>query len=163
MPRPNQGDSLNRRTNYNRPVEYDVNQLDLQWFPKLQELQGILETKPYQSGSLNLVKGYEAEPRFPVSHDLESGNSIIKNYKDRTEIKDEEQPLYPQLNAEKSVDQIDSVPKLGAKQKLTAQPSTRDEIRGRGVINIKELKRRLLDMNRKELGKCRVTNLYIHV
>ena len=153
MPRPNQGDSLNRGTNYNRSADYDVPQLDLQWFPKL---QGILETKPYESASTKFVQNYEAQPRFGVTNDLERGNSIIKNYKDRAEIKDEEQPLYPDVESmSQSVDGVDGVPKFGAKQKLTAQPSTREEIRGRGVINVKELKRRLLDMNRKELGKWR--------
>ena len=162
MPRPNQGDSLNRGTNYNRSADYDVPQLDLQWFPKL---QGILEAKPYEKASTKFVKDYEAQPRFGATNDLEKGNSIIKNYKDRVEIKDEDQPLYPDLNESFSqgVDGVDGVPKFGAKRKLTAQASMRDEIRGRGVINVKELKRRLLDMNRKDLGKLRLMKHYIYL
>ena len=50
-----------RRMNFDRPVKYDVGQLDLEWFPKLQE---IIEAKPSETRSRQVVQNEEVQTRF---------------------------------------------------------------------------------------------------
>ena len=140
-----------RRMNFDRPVKYDVGQLDMEWFPKLQE---ILEARPNETRSRQVVEREEVRTRFKTANDLERGNTLIRNYRDRSGQNETDSNLYPRIPDSQEIDEID----LGSRLHTISQPlvnkmSTREQIHNRGIIDVKALKERLLGWNRKDLGK----------
>ena len=146
-----------RRLNFDRPVKYDVGQLDLEWFPKLQE---IIEAKPSATRSRQVVEREEVKPRFSAANNLERGNTLIRNYRDRSEQNETETNTNPEAQTLQETDEVDSgsilttisKPLVSQVSKMSKM-STREQIHNRGVIDVKTLKERLLGWNRKDLGK----------
>ena len=110
MPRPNENEGARKKSTKKPPPEYDVCQLDLQWFPKLQPLCQITDETTRQRDD-NICNNAE---------------------KDQTDF---------------------SATTFGSHQPLTSKLSTKDRIRGRGEINVRQLKDTLKEMDRKDLGK----------
>ena len=104
MPRPNDKDGGRRKSTKKPPPEYDVGQLDLQWYPKVQQLCQVTD---------------ETRER--------SANVKYNEEKDETDF--------------------------SSHRPLTSKLSTTDQIRGRGEINVRQLKDTLKEMDRKDLGK----------
>ena len=155
QPRPTPGrpiseNNVSMRTKYNRQGEYDLPQLDLQW-------DWILKNQSYakrlESGPRKIAQNYEVEPRFMTENELERGNSIARNYRQRASAKEEQLPLNADLEESAPLDEIDSVNKFGAtRSSLQNNEATSDSIDGKGTINVKQLKQRLMEMDRKQLG-----------
>jgi len=151
-----------RRMNFDRPIKYDVGQLDIEWFPKLQELLEcqITPNETSNSRSRQVVEKEEVKTRFRMANDLERGNTLIRNYRERLEQNEAETNSTREGQEKEDVDEVDS---LGSRFTAIAQPlvnqmsyremSTREQIHNRGVIPVKALQERLLGWNRKDLGK----------
>ena len=138
-----------RRMNFDRPEKYDVAQLDLEWFPALQE---ILENRPNETRSRQVVEREEVRTRFRTANDLERGNTLIRNYRDRSEQSETDSKIYPET--QKSEDKVDFKSEFTTiSQPLVNKMSTREQIHNRGIIDVKALQERLLGWNRKDLGK----------
>ena len=146
-----------RRMNFDRPVKYDVGQLDLEWFPKLQE---IIEAKPSETRSRQVVQNEEVQTRFRQANDLERGNTLIRNYRDRSEQNDTEAKLNPEDQNLQEKDEVDFGRFSTISNPLVNKMSTREQIHNRGVIDVKALKERLLGWNRKDLGKSLRSQMY---
>ena len=144
LPRPKPQDQWKKiKTNYNRKVDYDLPQLDLQWYPILQEIRN---STPLKGPPTPIKDG--VEPRFQTSNDLEGGNSIIRNYKQRRQLQPEVQPLCVPSNDVDSPEESDV-----DSPRVLRQMSSVDTIDGRGTINAKQLKQHLVGMDRKTLGR----------
>ena len=141
---------MSMRSKYNRDAQYDISQLDLQWHRILQgEINKELQSRKTGSGSIAFVKNYEAEPRFKLENDLERGNTIARNYRERSGATEDGSSL----SAEQSQSEgLEERALMSDKLPLTKQASDFDTVDGRGLIDMRELKHRLLGMDRRELG-----------
>ena len=141
-----------RRMNFDRPEKYDVAQLDLEWFPALQE---ILENRPNETRSRQVVEREEVRTRFRTANDLERGNTLIRNYRDRSEHSETEAKINSET--QKAEDEVNFKSEFTTiSQPLVNKMSTREQIHNRGIIDVKALQERLLGWNRKDLGKLSI-------
>ena len=157
MPPSGSDRKMSMRSKYNRDAQYDISQLDLQWHRILQgEINKELQERQRESGSIAFVKNYEAEPRFKLENDLEKGNTIARNYRERSGVTDDVQALYPQLSQPEGLEEralmSDKLP-LTEIDRGIRPTSDFDTVDGRGLIDIRQLKHRLLGMDRRELGR----------
>ena len=150
MPQSGPDRKMSIRSKYNRDAQYDISQLDLQWHRILQgEINKELQSRQAESGSIAFVKNYEAEPRFKLENDLERGNTIARNYRERSGATEDGSSLYAELSQSEGLEERSL---MSDKLTLTKQASEIDRVNGRGLIDMRELKDRLLGMDRRDLG-----------
>ena len=150
MPPSGSDRKMSMRSKYNRDAQYDISQLDLQWHRILQgEINKELQSRKAESGSIALVKNHEAEPRFKLENDLERGNTIARNYRERSGATEDGSSLYAEQSQSEGLEERTL---MSDKLPLTKQTSDFDTVDGRGLIDMRELKHRLLGLDRRELG-----------
>ena len=92
---------------------------------------------------------------------MERGNTLIRNYRDRSEQNDTETKLNPEDQNLREKDEVDFGRFSTISNPLVNKMSTREQIHNRGVIDVKALKERLLGWNRKDLGKSLRSLVYL--
>ena len=107
-PRPPEQPASGRKKSLKKHPEYDIEQLDLQWLPKIQQLCHVKEE--------TILEG-------DVDHDR---RCALRVERDETDF---------------------SIPLTS-----TSYKSKKDQIKGRGSIDVRQLKDTLKGMSREELG-----------